>query len=147
MAAAYGMRSGELVRLSLDDIDWRRRTLQVTETKNKRSIQLPLTDEAANVLINYLRNARPQSSQRQLFLRMRAPCGSLKPTAVHDVLEHRIKLSGLELPQIGSHVLRHSFALHLLRQGVGMKTIADALGHRHIHTTFIYLRFDFDDLR
>ncbi len=147
LAAAYGLRSGELVRLSLDDIDWRRRTLQVTETKNKRSIQLPLTDEAANVLINYLRNARPQSSQRQLFLRMRAPCGSLKPTAVHDVLEHRIKLSGLELPQIGSHVLRHSFALHLLRQGVGMKTIGDALGHRDIESTFIYLRLDVDDLR
>src|SRR5260370_41010636 len=70
LAAAYGLRSGELVRLSLDDIDWRRRTLQVTETKNKRSIQLPLTDEAAHGLINYLRNARPPSSQPQLFLRI-----------------------------------------------------------------------------
>jgi hypothetical protein len=58
-----------------------------------------LTDEAANILIDYLRKARPQSSQRQLFLRMRAPDGSLKPTAVHDIFEHRVKLSGLaQLP-------------------------------------------------
>jgi integrase/recombinase XerD len=115
LAAAYGLRSGELVRLTLDDIDWRGRTLHVAERKNGREIQLPLTDDAANILIDYLRKARPQSSQRQLFLRMRAPNGPLKPTAVHDIFEHRVKLSGLKLPQRGSHVLRHSFALNLLR--------------------------------
>jgi integrase/recombinase XerD len=147
LAVAYGLRSGELVRLTLDDIDWRGRTLQVAERKNRRTSQLPLTDEAANILIDYLRKARPQSSHRQLFLRMRAPDGPLKPTAVHDILEHRIKLSGLELPQRGSHMLRHSFALNLLRQGIGMKTIGDALGHRDIESTFVYLRLDVDDLR
>jgi integrase/recombinase XerD len=132
LAAAYGLRSSELVHLTLDDIDWRSRTLRVAERKNRCAIQLPLTDEAANIIINYLRKARPQSSHRQLFLRIRAPGGPLKPTAVHDVLEQRIKLSGLELPQRGSHVLRHSFALNLLRQGVGIKTIGDALGHRDL---------------
>jgi len=57
----------------LDDIDWRGRTLRVTQTKTRQSLQLPLTDEAANVLIDYLRTARPQTALRQLFLRMRAP--------------------------------------------------------------------------
>jgi integrase/recombinase XerD len=147
LAAAYGLRSSELVRLTLDDIDWRSCTLRVAERKNRCAIQLPLTDETANILINYLRKARPQSSHRQLFLRIRAPGAPLKPTAVHDVLEHRIKLSGLELPQRGSHVLRHSFALNLLRQGVGIKTIGDALGHRDPESTFVYLRLAVDDLR
>jgi hypothetical protein len=55
--------------------------------------------------------------------------------------------SGLELPRRGSHVLRHSFALNLLQQGIGMKTIGDALGHRDIESTFVYLRLDVDDLR
>ena len=108
MAAAYGLRSSELVRSTLDDVNWRGRTLLIAERKNRHAIQLPLTDEAANILINYLRKARPQSSHRQLFLRMRALGGPLNPTAVHDVLEYRIKRSGLELPQCGSHVLRHS---------------------------------------
>jgi site-specific recombinase XerD len=147
LAAAYGLRGSELVRLTLDDVDWHGRTLLIAERKNRHAIKLPLTDEAANILINYLRKARPQSSRRQLFLRMRAPGGPLNPTAVHDVLEHRIKRSGLDLPQCGSHVLRHSFALNLLRQGIGMKTIGDALGHRHIESTFVYLRLDVDDLR
>src|ERR1700686_5685989 len=78
---------------------------------------------------------------------MRAPGGPHMPTAVHDVLEHRIKLSGLELPQRGGHALRHSFSLNLLRQGIGMKTIGDALGHRDIESTFVYLRLDVVDLR
>jgi integrase/recombinase XerD len=147
LAAAYGLRSGELVRLTLDDIDWRGRTLRVSQTKTKNAIRLPLTDEAASFLIDYLRRARPESSHRQLFLRMRAPDGALKPTAVHDVLEHRIGLSGLKLPQLGTHVLRHSLAAHLLRQGVGIKTIGDALGHRDIESTSIYLRLGVDDLR
>ena len=115
LAAAYGLRSSELVRLTLDDIDWRGCSLMLAGRKNKHATRLPMTDETANILITYLRNARPENSHRQLFLRMRAPGGPLMPTAVHDVLENRIKLSGLELPQCGSHVLRHSFALNLLR--------------------------------
>jgi site-specific recombinase XerD len=147
LAAAYGLRSSELVRLTLDDIDWRGCSLMLVGTKNKHAIRLPMTDETANILITYLRNARPANSHRQLFLRMRAPCSPLMPTAVHDVLEHRIKLSGLELPKCGSHALRHSFALNLLRRGIGMKTIGDALGHRDIESTFVFLRLAVDDLR
>jgi integrase/recombinase XerD len=147
LAAAYGLRSSELVRLTLDDIDWRGCSLMLAGRKNKHATRLPMTDETANILITYLRNARPENSHRQLFLRMRAPGGPLMPTAVHDVLEHRIKLSGLELPQCGSHALPHSFAINLLRQEIGMKTIGDALGHRDIESTFVYLRLNVDDLR
>ena len=55
------------------------------QTKTRQTLQLPLTDEAANVLIDYLRQARPRSAQRQLFLRMRAPFIPLQPASVHDV--------------------------------------------------------------
>ena len=103
--------------------------------------------KSANLLIDYLRKARPESRHRQLFLRMRAPDGPLKPASVHDVLDHRRRLSGLDLPEFGTHVLRHSLAAHLLRQGVGIKTIGDTLGHRDIESTSTYLRLDVDDLR
>ena len=147
LAAAYGLRSAELVHLTLDDLDWRGRTLRVAQTKTKQAIRLPLSDEAANLLIDYIRNARPKSRHRHLFLRMRAPDGPLKPASVHDVLDHRRRLSGLDIPEFGTHVLRHSLAAHLLRQGVGIKTIGDTLGHRDIDSTFIYLRLGVDDLR
>jgi integrase/recombinase XerD len=147
MAAAYGLRSSELVHLTLDDIDWRGRTLCIIQNKTRQTIQLPLTDEAANVLIDYLRNARPKSSHRQLFLRMIAPQTPLKPTGVYDVLEHRIRCSKLDLPSFGTHVLRHSFATRLMKQGVSIKVIGNSLGHRNIESTTNYLRLNLDDLQ
>jgi len=147
LGAAYGLRSGELVRLTLDDIDWRARCLRITQTKTRQTLQLPLTDEAANVLIDYLRQARPQTDQRQLFLRIRAPFVPLQPASVHDVLEHRLRCSGLKLPAFGTHVLRHSFATRLMQQGVSIKAIGDALGHRDIESTSVYLRLNVDELR
>ena len=147
LAAAYGLRSGELVRLTLEDIDWRGATLRVPQSKTGRSLQLPLTDEAAKVLIDYLRLARCDSTHRELFLRIYAPSGPLAATAVNDVLEKRARESGLKLPRLGSHVLRHSFALHLLRRRVPMKAIGDALGHRDPESTGIYLRLALEDLR
>ncbi len=147
LAAAYGLRSSELVRLTLDDIDWRGRNLRIIQTKTRQSIQLPLSDEAANVLIGYLRKARPKSPQRHLFMRMRAPIIPLKPASVSDLLDHRIRCSGLDLPPFGTHVLRHSFAMRLMQQGATIKTIGDTLGHRDIESTSIYLRLNVDDLR
>jgi len=147
LAAAYGLRSAELVRLTLDDIDWAGRTLRILQTKTRQPLQLPLTDEAANILIRYLRQGRPESSHRQLFLRMMAPRIPLQPTAVRQVLAHRLQQSGLNLPPCGTHVLRHAFAMRLLQQGVPLKAIGDALGHRDMESTSVYIRLDVDALR
>ncbi len=147
LAAAYGLRNGELVRLSLDDIDWRSRALRIRQTKTRQTLGLPLTDEAAHVLIDYLRIARPKSTLRQLFLRVRAPFTPLQPASVHDVLENRVRRSGLNLAIAGTQVLRHSFATRLMQQGVSIKAIGDTLGHRDIESTSVYLRLDVDELR
>ena len=147
LAAAYGLRTGELVHLTLDDVDWRNRVLHVRQTKTRQSLQLPLTDEAANVVIEYLRKARPESSRREWFLRRRAPLTPLTPSSVNRVLERRIRCSGSILPQFSPHVLRHSFATWLMRQGVATKAIGDALGHRSVASTSVYLRLNMDDLR
>jgi integrase/recombinase XerD len=147
LAARYGLRSGELVRLTLDHVDWQAGILQVPQSKTRQVLQLPLTDEAGSVLTRYLQAGRPASERRELFLRQRAPAGVLAHTAVHDILEYRIRRSGLELPPCGTHVLRHSFAVHLLRQGVPIGNIGDALGHRDSDSTAVYLRLAVDDLR
>jgi integrase len=147
LAARYGLRSCELVRLTLDHIDWRAEILRVPQSKTKQTLQLPLTEEAGAVLTRYLKAGRPSSEHRELFLRRRAPAGPLAHTAVHDILEHRIRRSGLELPVFGTHVLRHSFAVHLLRRGVPMGEIGDVLGHRDCESTAVYLRLGVEDLR
>ena len=147
LAAAYGLRSGELVALRLNDIDWQARTLRIMQTKTRQPLLLPLTDEAATVLIDYLREGRPQSPHRELFLHSTAPRCPLQSTAVREVLVSRIRSSGLDLPAFGAHVLRHSFALRLMQQGVALKGIGDTLGHRDIESTSVYLRLAVDDLR
>jgi integrase/recombinase XerD len=147
LTARYGLRRGEVIRLRLDDIDWRGGTLTVHQTKTKQSLVLPLTDETGDLLCHYLRTARPASEHRELFLRARAPAGPLMAPAVYDILRTRIRQSGLGLSVFGVHTLRHSLAGHLLRQGVSMKLIGDALGHRSPESTSTYLRLAVDDLR
>jgi integrase/recombinase XerD len=147
LASSYGLRSGELVRLTLDDIDWRAGTLRIRQTKTKQTLLLPLSQESRGVLSRYLSVSRPVSSYRELFLRSKAPAGPFAPTAVHDILERQIALSGLELPMLGSHALRHSLAVHLLRQGVCLPSIGATLGHRNGESTAIYLRLAIEDLR
>jgi integrase len=147
MAARYGLRSGELVRLTLDDIDWRAGILHVQQTKTKQTLQLPLTDEAGDILTRYLKNSRPQCSFRQLFLRHKAPSGPLTSVAVYHILQQRILDSGLNIPPVGCHALRHSLAVHLLRRGVAIGTIGEVLGHRDPESTGVYLRLGIEDLR
>jgi site-specific recombinase XerD len=80
-------------------------------------------------------------------LRERAPAGVLKPTAVGDAFQKWVRRSGLPIPFQGPHCLRHSYAVHLLRCRIPLKTIGDLLGHRTAESTEVYLRLATDDLR
>lgn len=143
----YGLRASEIVTLTLDDILWQGSRIRVPQSKTKSELFLPLTDEAACILIRYIRQARPSLPYRQLFLRARAPYGVLKPTAVADAVQRWSRHSGIDIPGKGVHWIRHSYAVHLLKQGVSVKTIGDVLGHRNAESTSVYLRLATDDLR
>lgn len=147
LIATYGLRACEVVALTLDAIDWRGRRLHVPPRKTGTPLVLPLTDAVGTVLLRYLRRGRPSSPHRQLFLRQRAPAGVLKPTAVCEVFQKWVRRSGLPIPFQGPHCLRHSYAVALLRRGVGLKTLGDLLGHRTAESTCVYLRLATDDLR
>jgi site-specific recombinase XerD len=147
LITTYGLRAGEVVALTLDAIDWRRRLLRVPQRKTGTPLLLPLTDAAGTVLVRYLRRGRPPSPHRELFLRERAPAGVLKPTAVTEVVQKWVRRSGLPIRFQGPHCLRHSYAVHLLRRGIPLKTLGDLLGHRTAESTCVYLRLATDDLR
>jgi integrase len=147
LMAAYGLRCGEVVALTLDNVEWRARTLHVFQRKTKRHLALPLTDEAGDVLQHYLKKFPRLNGRRELFLRLNAPLVPLSSVSVHHILNHWVACSGLQLGTQGTHVFRHSLACRLLRQGVPLKTIGDTLGHRDIESTGVYLRLAIDDLR
>jgi integrase/recombinase XerD len=82
-----------------------------------------------------------------VFLRCRAPGGTLKPSAVTEMFQACVRRSGRDIPFQGPHCLRHSYAAHLLRQGTALKLIGDLLGHRLAESTCMYLRLAVEDLR
>lgn len=146
LITTYGLRSCEVVSLTLDDFNWRASTVRILQGKTENNLVLPLINDVGQALIDYLAR-RPELPCREVFLRIRAPGGPLKPTAVAEAFQRQVRLSGLNIPFEGPHCLRHSYAVHLLRLGTSVKVIGDILGHRNPESTCIYLRLDIDDLR
>ena len=161
LIATYGLRGCDIVALTLDDVAWRARCIRIQQRKTGRLLWLPLTDEVAAALLEYLRRGRPHLGIRQfrrgfqndhpdfreIFLRCLTPAGVLKATAIAEAFQKWSRRSGLKIPFQGVHCLRHSYALHLLRSGLPLKTIGDLLGHRTPESTCVYLRLATDDLR
>jgi integrase/recombinase XerD len=147
LMTTYGMRACDVVALTLDDLKWRAGHILIRQSKTGNPLELPLTDEVGSAIQDYLRKVPRYGLHRQVFLRLKAPGGPLKTTAVIEAFQAWSARSGLEIPFKGVHCLRHSYALHLLRQGVPLKTIGDVLGHRSPESTTVYLRLATEDLR
>ncbi len=147
LIATYGLRTSEVATLRLDDLEWRARRIRVARPKAKAPLILPLTEDVGAALVDYLRHARADLPYREVFLRVRAPAGRLKPTAVTEAFQAWTRRGALSIPYQGPHCLRHSLAVHLLRQGAPLKAIGDLLGHRSLESTCVYLRLHVEDLR
>lgn len=147
LMTTHGLRSCDVVALTLGDIQWRAGRICIRQSKTGRPLDLPLTDEVSVAIQEYLKQVPRHGAYRQVFLRVRAPSGILKPTAVTEAFQAWSRRSGLGIPFKGAHCIRHSYALHLLRQGVPLKTIGDLMGHRSPESTAVYLRLATEDLR
>jgi site-specific recombinase XerD len=147
LIATYGLRASEVVAITLDDLRWRQACLRIHQRKTSSPLELPLTNEVSTALVKHLKRTPPLPPYRRIFLRMRAPIGMLKPTAITGAFQSLVRKSGLRIPFQGPHCLRHSLAVHLLRNGTSLKTIGDILGHRSAESTSTYLRLATGDLR
>lgn len=147
LIATYGLRASDVVAITLDDIRWRQGSLCIHQRKTSSPLELPLTHEVAAAIVKHLKRTPPPEPHRRIFLRMRAPIGLLKPTAISEAFYSMIRKSGLSIPLQGAHCLRHSLAVHLLNKETPLKTIGDILGHRTAESTSVYLRLATGDLR
>jgi integrase/recombinase XerD len=139
--ADLGLRSSEVVRLSLDDIDWQAGTIRITLGKGRRADVLPLPGATGEAIADYLLHERPKTTCRQIFVRHVAPLGEpvgrrVVQKAVHAAY-HRL---GWDRTRV--HILRHTLATRLVNAGTPMKQIADVLRHRSIVTSATYTRVD-----
>ena len=147
LMATYGLRRGEVGNLKLENIDWRLGRISLVQTKTGNGLTLPLTDEVGASLIDYLQHGRPEWPFREIFLRGCAPAGPMGAQAIGCAFKARVNHCELPIPFKGPHCLRHSLAVHLLRQGGSLKEIGDVLGHRNAESTCVYIRLAVEDLR
>ena len=141
-----GLRVGEVVRLSLDDLDWRQGVLRINKGKGRRGNILPILREVGEAILSYLRHGRPPTNSRFIFVSHKNPRKPVHRDTIRDRIRKAIKSLGTDLPYKGTHVLRHTAATRMLQKGATLKEIADILGHRSIDTTAIYAKVDLPNL-
>jgi integrase/recombinase XerD len=146
--AVYGLRSGEVRRLRLEDLDWSKEVIAIERSKQQRIQYYPLVSSVGNTILEYITSVRPRSSYRQIFLTLKAPIRPLSPGALHHAVSSRIKRLNIPIPNHrGPHCLRHACASHLVAAGLSLKEIGDHLGHRSPYATRVYAKVDLASLR
>lgn len=147
LLTSYGLRGIEVVRMRLEDIEWRAEKIHVRARKGSHSSVYPLTSVVAEALVGYLKDGRPQSQDRHVFLTPRAPFRPLQTYALRHVVRKYVKASGRDVRGIGAHTLRYSCAQRLFDGNFSIKVIGDYLGHRYLGTTQRYVKIDLANLR
>jgi integrase/recombinase XerD len=139
---ASGLRISELANARLENLNFEERILRVTGKGNKMRL-VPVGRKACDALASYLSTERPKFVKRrtssEIFLSSRGT--KLTTTRIWQIVKARARHSGLET-NIYPHLLRHSFATHLLSNGADLRIIQEMLGHADISTTQVYTHVD-----
>jgi integrase/recombinase XerD len=148
LLARLGLRAGEVVRLTLEDIEWETSRITIRGKMN-RVDQLPLPADVGKAIAAYLKHDRPRAlSTRRLFVRVRAPHTGFKCSgSIAYVVSQALTRAGINSSRKGAHQLRHTLACKMLRQGRSLREIGEILRHRSPDTTAIYAKVDLLALR
>ncbi len=142
LLARLGLRASEVAGLKFVDIDWRNGGITVCG-KGRRQESLPLPQEVGNAILLYLKQGRPSLQAPEVFTMVRAPLRVLTRAAVTHIVRSALRRTGIKAPINGAHVLRHSAATTMLRQGVSLAGVGAVLRHRSPMMTAHYAKVDF----
>jgi site-specific recombinase XerD len=148
MLAKLGLRADEVATLTLDDIDWRASEMLV-RAKGRQRARMPIPPDVGAAIVGYLRNGRPKSSCRRLFIRALAPhVGFASGCAITMIAKTALDRVGIKgCAHRDAHIFRHSLATELLRSGATLTEIGQLLRHESHDTTRIYAKVDIEALR
>ena len=145
LAMNTGLRAVDICAIRLQDIDWKHNIIHIVQQKTGRTHDIPLTEAIGNALVDYLLNERPPSDLDFVFLRSVAPHGPLMSHAgIRSILFNVVNDSDIEAKgrSYGTRITRHSTASRMLRNGVPLPFISEALGHGNKNSVMIYITTD-----
>lgn len=147
LLARLGLRAADVRDLCLGDINWSQGKMRVMG-KGRLETWLPLPQDVGDAVLYYLENARPAIDDDRVFLRVLAPITPFRSSGpISKLVCRAIRRAGIETPSMGAHLLRHSAATEMLRQGASLDLIGAVLRHRCVDTTAHYAKVDFTELR
>lgn len=147
LLARLGLRAADVRDLRLGELDWSQGKVRVMG-KGRCETQLPLPQDAGDAILHYLSNHRPAIDDEHVFLRVYAPITPLPSSGpISKLVRRAILRAGVKAPSMGAHVLRHSAATEMLRQGASLDVIGAVLRHRRVDTTAHYAKVDIALLR
>lgn len=141
LASRLGLRSSDIRKLRFSNLDWDNNLIVLEQYKTKRPISLPLLADVGNAIIDYIKNGRPQSHSKTVFISHKAPYGEITAGCVNMAVADAVNKSGVDCTSRhqGPHALRHSFATAMLNDGTGLPVISEVLGHEDTQSTMYYL--------
>ena len=147
LLVTYGLRAHEVVNLKLENIDWKRERLEIPQRKAGHWSAYPLASVVGEAIIDYLKNGRPQTTDRHVFFRALAPNRPITSAALSIAAAKYLRRAGVQVHRAGSHTLRHTCVQRLVDAEFPVKTIGDYVGHRSPSSTNIYTKVDISALR
>jgi site-specific recombinase XerD len=142
LLARLALRAGDVRHLCLSDIDWTHGRLRVVG-KGRSETRLPLPQDAGDAMLHYLEHFRPPVANDHVFLRIDAPFGPLRSSAaISCLVRQALRRAGIQSASMGAHLLRHSSATTMLRQGSSLDVIGAVLRHRCVDSTAHYAKVD-----
>jgi integrase/recombinase XerD len=147
LLVTYGLRANEVAALKLDDIDWSRERLLVSERKAGHNTAYPLSSIVGEAIVDYLKYGRPDTSDRHIFFRVMAPRLPLTSSAISQRVTCYLHKAGIKVGRPGSHTLRHTCVQRLVDAEFSFKTIGDYVGHASPSSTHVYTKVAVEALR
>lgn len=147
IAARLGIRSSDIRTLTFSNINWDDNIISFSQKKTGHALSLPMPDDVGWAIIDYLKNGRPETTVKNIFVSHIYPYGEL--TSLGKIILQQMRKAGFQAPasrRTGMHAFRHGLATRMLENDVPLPVISQTLGHADITSTEIYLRVSIKQL-
>lgn len=141
LLARLGLRASEVANLNFDQIDWAAGQI-ILAGKSRREERLPLTQEIGDSILAYIERTRPRIATTRIFLTSTAPVRPVSRITVKCIVNRALDRAGIKSAHRGAHILRHSAATTMLRNGVSLAGVGAVLRHRSPSVTALYAKVD-----